>query len=253
MTVAYDGTNYAGWQRQNNGLSIQQLLEDSLFELFGERVTVDASGRTDAGVHAVGQVAAMTLDYEISEERLILAINSKLPADVRVRTLHRCAESFHPQFQAKQKTYRYTYDNAPFPLPQHRLYAAPLHETLDLDAMRRALKTLEGEHDFAALCAVGSSAKTTVRTIYRTDVFRDASDENLVHLVVTGNGFLYNMVRIIAGTAADIGRHRLPEDIFTQAIATGDRTILGMTAPACGLCLMNVSYEEITETEGDQS
>lgn len=243
MTVAYDGTNYAGWQRQKNGISVQQKIEEAFMSLFGEEVTVDASGRTDAGVHARGQVAAVTLHYDIPVERLALALNSQLPPDIRIMSAVETYAKFHPQFQAKRKTYRYTFYNGDFLLPEYRLYMAHIHEPLDLEAMKRAASDLIGEHDFTALSSAQRTAKTTVRTIYQARVWADRNDPHVIHIEVTGNGFLYNMVRIIAGTLADIGRGRLPEDAFVRAFRTNDRTLAGITAPPQGLCLMRVDYE----------
>ena len=242
MTVAYDGTDYAGWQRQNNGISIQQKLEEAFYTLFHEEVRVDASGRTDAGVHARGQVAAVTLEYPIPVRKLSLALNSCLPEDIRVLDAEETEQDFNPQFEAKRKTYCYSYYNGTFLLPQYRLYMTHIHEPMDIDAMRRAAQDLVGEHDFTALSSAQRQSKTTVRTIYSADVYRDASDPQIIRIEVTGNGFLYNMVRIIAGTLADVGRGRLPEDIIRQAIETKDRTIAGVTAPPQGLCLMRVEY-----------
>lgn len=248
LRVAYDGTAYAGWQRQNNGLAVQEVIEEAIFGLFSERVRLDASGRTDAGVHALGQIAAMTLCYPIPTDRLVLALNSRLPEDIRILEAWKAEPDFHPQYMAKRKNYCYTYFNGPFLLPQYRLTMGHIHETMDLAAINEALSSLEGTHDFEALSASGRTAKTTVRTVYRAHASAEPvsllhpEDGQIVRIEITGNGFLYNMVRIIAGTCADIGRHRLPTTIFLDAIERKDRTILGMTAPAKGLTLLNVEY-----------
>ncbi len=250
LTIAYDGTNYAGWQRQKNGIAVQQKIEEAFYSLFSEKVTVDASGRTDAGVHAFGQVGAVTLEHLIPVERLALALNSFLPEDIRILEARETEPGFHPQFQAKRKIYRYSYYNGAFLLPQYRLYMAHIHEPLDLAQMQRAADDLVGEHDFAALSSAQRTAKTSVRTIYEARVYRDASDRNIVHIEVTGNGFLYNMVRIIAGTLADIGRGRMPVEAVREAIEKKDRTLAGVTAPPQGLTLMRVEYGEDRESGG---
>lgn len=243
LRLAYDGTAYAGWQRQKNAVTVQQKLEEAFEALFHEKITADASGRTDAGVHAWGQVAAVTLEHPIPVERLALALNSRLPEDIRVLEAQEAPADFHPQFQAKQKTYRYTFYTGPFLLPQYRLYMAHIPEELDLERMRRAASALVGEHDFAALSSAQRTSKTSVRTIYEVKIFRDDGDEKVVHIEVTGNGFLYNMVRIIAGTLADIGRGRMEIETLRQAMENKDRTLAGVTAPPQGLALMRVEYE----------
>lgn len=244
LIIAYDGTAYAGWQRQKNGIAVQQKVEEAFYTLFSERVTVDASGRTDAGVHAWGQVAAVTLEHPIPLERLALALNSQLPEDIRIMSAEEVRPDFHPQFQAKRKTYRYTYYNGAFLPPQYRLYMAHIHEPMDIEKMNRAAAYLVGEHDFAALSSAQRTAKTSVRTIYEAKVYRDRSDGNVIHIEVTGNGFLYNMVRIIAGTLADIGRGRMEMGALEEAMAQNDRTLAGVTAPPQGLTLVKVEYEE---------
>lgn len=243
MTVAYDGTRYAGWQRQKNGIAVQQRLEEAFYTLFHETVVVDASGRTDAGVHAWGQVAAVTLEHSIPIERLALALNSQLPEDIRVMEAAETAPDFHPQFQAKRKTYRYTYFNGPFLPPQYRFYMAHIHEPVNMARMNEAAKALLGEHDFTALSSAQRTSKTTVRRIYDARIYRDVADPRVIHIEVTGNGFLYNMVRIIAGTLADIGRGRMPVSALSDALQKKDRTLAGVTAPPQGLALMRVFYE----------
>ena len=153
------------------------------------------------------------------------------------------AWDFHPQFQAKRKTYRYTYFNGPFLPPQYRLYMAHIHEPMDMERMNEAAKSLVGEHDFTALSSAQRTSKTTVRRIYEARVYRDVADARVIHIEVTGNGFLYNMVRIIAGTLADVGRGRLDVSVLEEAMGQKDRTLAGVTAPPQGLALVNVEYE----------
>ena len=238
--VGYDGTDYAGWQRQENGLTIQQVLEDTVERLFHESVHVMGSGRTDAGVHARGQVAAMDLQHPIPVEKLLLALNANLPDDIRIYRVWEADPEFHPRFGAKRKTYGYRFINGSIMPPELRRYYTLVREPLDIDAMRSAIKLLEGEHDFMAFRSSGGMNLSTVRTIYQTELLEDGEG---YRLEVTGNGFLYNMVRIIAGTALEIGKGRMTADVITQALATGRRELLGPTAPGGGLMLMRVEYE----------
>lgn len=238
--VGYDGTDYAGWQRQENGLSIQQVLEDTVEKLFHEKVHVMGSGRTDAGVHARGQVAAMDLQHTIPTDRLQLALNSNLPEDIRIYRVWEAVEDFHPRFGAKRKTYGYRFVNGAVMPPELRRYYTLIREPLDLNKMEAALKLLEGEHDFIAFRSSGGMNLSTVRQIYRTALIPDGDG---YRIEVTGNGFLYNMVRIIAGTAFEIGKGKLDLDSITKALDTGRRDLLGPTAPGQGLMLLSVEYE----------
>lgn len=241
MEIGYDGTEYAGWQRQENGLGIQQVIEDTVQKLFHESVHLMGSGRTDAGVHARGQVAAMDLWHPIPTDRLLLALNANLPEDIRIYRVWEANESFHPRFGAKRKTYAYRFINGPVMPPEYRRFFTLVPGKLDLCQVEKALQYLEGEHDFHAFRSSGGMNLSTVRTIYHTSLKRDGEG---YRLEVTGNGFLYNMVRIIAGTAFEIGKGRLSPDVILEAFATGKREILGPTAPGCGLMLMHVEYEE---------
>lgn len=237
--VGYDGTEYAGWQRQDNGLGIQQVLEDTVEKLFHEQVHVMGSGRTDAGVHARGQVAAMDLNHPIPTDKLMLALNANLPEDIRIYKVWEAPEDFHPRFGAKQKTYGYRFINGTIMPPELRRYHTLVKEPLNIEAMEAALKLLEGEHDFLAFRSSGGMNLSTVRTIYHTALVKDGDG---YRIEVTGNGFLYNMVRIIAGTLFEIGKGKLSLDAITQALATGRRELLGPTAPGTGLMLMSVEY-----------
>lgn len=242
MVVGYDGTDYAGWQRQQNGISVQQRLEETLDRLFHEGTRIQGSGRTDAGVHARGQVAAFNLAHPIPEEQLRLALNANLPEDIRVYRVEACAEDFHPQFDAKRKTYRYRFYQGAVMPPEYRRYAVLSSYAVDWNAVRAALPLLEGEHDFAACCASGSTVQSTVRTIYRAALLAEEEAPNLYTIEITGNGFLYNMVRILAGTLLEVGQGRISREMFRQALAEGNREAMGVTAPAKGLILWNVEY-----------
>ena len=239
LTVEYDGTAYCGWQRQINGPSVQQVLEETLSRMTGERVSVVGSSRTDAGVHARGLCAHFDSATRIPPEKLAFALNTMLPADVRIRESGLAPEGFHARFSACGKVYRYAICNARHEHAVGRQYAAHIPLPLDEAAMQREADSLLGTHDFAAFAASGSAARSTVRTIYRAQVSREG---DMVTLLVLGDGFLYNMVRIIAGTLAEVGAGKRPEGAIARAIATGDRLALGQTAPARGLTLEAVLY-----------
>ena len=240
ITVSYDGTAYAGWQRQQNALAVQQVVEEALSSLTGESITVTGSSRTDAGVHALGQMVHFDTASRIPADKYPFALNTCLPADIRALQGRDVAPSFHARFDAKGKKYTYRIHNAPHASALYRNLCAHVPQKLNFDLMKKSLNDLIGTHDFAAFQAAGGTAKTTVRTIH--DVALDKSGCDLT-LTIRGNAFLYNMVRIIAGTMLDIGMGRLPEDAFSRAIVTGDRLALGITAPACGLELTEVYYE----------
>ena len=239
LIVEYDGTNYAGWQRQENALAVQQVLEEALGRLTCERVVLHGASRTDAGVHALGQSAHFDTGSRIPAEKFSFAVNTLLPPDIRVRMSEEVSADFHARFSSKGKRYRYLFWDARHAGALNRLTHAHSIYPLDVDRMQSEADVLIGTHDFAAFAASGSVVRDTVRTIWRADVSR-AGDE--VKLIVEGNGFLYNMVRIIAGTLRDIGSGKLPSGALKRAIETGDRLDLGVTAPAKGLTLMEVFY-----------
>ena len=241
LTVSYDGTNYVGWQRQKNGLSVQQVLEEALEKLLGGPVRVTGASRTDAGVHALGQRAHLDSATGIPAEKLPFALNTMLPGDVRVLQGLRVPDSLHARFSVSGKTYRYQIHNSPHASALYRNLSAHVPVRLDERRMDGACRVLLGTHDFAAFAAAGGSAKTTVRTITEIRVERVGEE---VFLTVSGNAFLYNMVRIIAGTLIDIGHGKLPPESLQKALDTGDRLQLGVTAPPQGLTLMEVRYPE---------
>ena len=241
LTIGYDGTEYAGWQRQENGLAVQQVIEDVIEKLFHEQVHVMGSGRTDAGVHARGQVAAFDFKHPIPVERLKMALNANLPADIRIYQVWEAEAEFHPRFNAKRKTYAYRFINGEIMPPEMRKYHTLVKEPLNIEKMQEALKLLEGEHDFLAFRSSGGMNLSTVRTIYSA-VLKEEGEGYRIE--VTGNGFLYNMVRIIAGTLFEIGKGMLGLECITKALTTGRRELLGPTAPGAGLMLMKVDYTE---------
>ncbi len=239
LIVEYDGTNYAGWQRQSNALAVQQVLEEALTRLTGERAAVTGSSRTDAGVHALGQSVHFDTGSRIPPEKFSFALNTMLPCDIRVRRSEAAAPDFHARFSTKGKRYRYLYYDAPHAGALNRFTHAHSIYPLDDAKMAEEARALLGTHDFAAFAASGSAVKDTVRTLWRADVTRRDRD---VEILVEGSGFLYNMVRIIAGTLAGVGSGKLPQGTLRRAIETGDRLDLGVTAPAHGLTLMEVFY-----------
>ena len=239
LTVGYDGTEYCGWQYQDNGPSIQQEIEKALEAALGEFTRVTGASRTDAGVHARGQRAHFDTCSSIPADKYPFVLNRYLPRDIRVTAARRVAQDFHARFQAVGKWYTYRIHNAPHPSALFGRMTAHVPVRLDEEAMRRCAAALIGTHDFSAFAAAGGQAKTTVRTI--DTFFLDRIGDDLI-LRVHGDGFLYNMVRIIAGTLIDVGHGRLKEDCMARAVASGNRLDLGITAPAQGLELTRVEY-----------
>jgi tRNA pseudouridine38-40 synthase len=243
-----------GWQRQANGISIQALIEDALRELDGRDVTVTGAGRTDAGVHAFGQVAAFTIARELGPDAVVRALNARLPHAIRVITAEAAPAGFHPRFGARAKTYRYRMWNDEVMSPFDRAYAWHVAGPLDVPAMEEAARLLEGRHDFAAFQATGSAVATTEREVFASLILRQAHDEPdplvvslsnheaVVVYEITGSGFLRHMVRIIVGSLVEIGRGRRPIEWIGEAIAARDRAAAGPTAPPHGLFLVRVDY-----------
>lgn len=242
LTLSYDGTAYAGWQWQQNAIAVQQRLEEGLEKLIGQPIRVTGASRTDAGVHALGQRAHFDTFSRIPPEKYPFALNTCLPPDIRVLEGRLVPGDFHARFDAKGKLYTYRIHNSPHASALLRSLTAHVPQKLDVPRMQQSLQCLLGQHDFAAFQASGGTAKTTVRTLTDAHLVQDGSR---LTLTVCGNAFLYNMVRIIAGTMIDIGMGRLPQDAFQQALDTGDRLCLGVTAPACGLELTEIFYPDL--------
>lgn len=239
LTIEYDGTNYAGWQVQPNGLAIQQVMEEALAKILGGPVRLHSSGRTDAGVHARGMVAAFRTDKGIPLRAFSDGLNCLLPSDIAVREAVDAPPEFNPRADATGKHYRYTIYTGRFRSPMCRLYAWHLRGSLDLDAMGGAAVHFVGEHDFAGFRSTGCAAETTVRRIDAMAVVRSG---DFIHIDVKGSGFLRNMVRIMAGTLVEAGQGKLASDAIPALFLEPDRRSAGMTAPARGLCLMEVYY-----------
>lgn len=250
LTVAYDGTNYHGWQIQPNGETIEGILNRCLSDLMGEKTEVIGASRTDSGVHAMGNVAVFDTDSPIPADKIVYALNRRLPEDIRVRRSEEVPPDFHPRHCVSRKTYEYRIYSAPFPMPVKRLYTHFTYVPLDVDLMRQAGEYLVGTHDFKSFCTVGAQVETTVRQIESLEVWAECNvtaDREIV-IRVTGYGFLYNMVRIIAGTLMEVGRgHIVPQEV-QRILEAGDRQAAGPTAPACGLTLIGIEYPELRRT-----
>lgn len=239
LVVAYDGTNYSGWQLQKNAVTIEQKLNEALSALLGEEIMVTGASRTDAGVHSLGNVCVFDTNTRIPPEKISFALNSRLPEDIVVQDSCEVAMDFHPRAGKSSKTYEYRILNRTFPDPTRRRDTYFYHYPLNVEAMKKAASYLEGEHDFKSFCSVHTQAETTVRTIYSCTVEKE---EEVIKIRVTGNGFLYNMVRIIAGTLLEVGAgKRHPEEI-ADILAKGDRCAAGVTAPAHGLTMIGIEY-----------
>ena len=239
LTVEYDGTAYAGWQRQLNGLAVQQVLEEALRRATKEEIVVTGASRTDAGVHALGQAVCFNTESSIPPEKYPFVLNTMLPRDIRVHTGRQVPLGFHARFMTCGKRYTYRINNSRHGSAIRRHCHVHVPVPLDMEAMQRAATTLLGTHDYAAFQAAGGTAKTTVRTITKAELTRQGEDFTLV---VEGDAFLYNMVRIIAGTLIEIGHHKRGEDAFLRAYESLNRLDLGVTAPPHGLELTEVFY-----------
>ena len=255
LTVAYDGTNYHGWQIQPNGETIEGILNRCLSDLLGEKIEVIGASRTDSGVHALGNVAVFDTESRVPADKISYALNRSLPEDIRIQKSQEVAPDFHPRRCSSRKTYEYHIYCAPFPMPTKRLYSYFTYAPLDIDLMSRASGYLLGEHDFRSFCSAETQAETTVRRIDSIQVFKacgdnsagslyDAVDYNGQEIVirVSGSGFLYNMVRIIAGTLMEVGRGHIEPQEVKRILEAEDRQAAGPTAPACGLVLVGIEF-----------
>lgn len=246
LTVAYDGTNYHGWQIQPNGETVEGVLNRCLSELMGEKIEVTGASRTDSGVHAMGNIAVFDTDTPIPADKISYALNRRLPEDIRVRRSEEVPDSFHPRHCVSRKTYEYRIYCAPFSMPVRRLYTHFTYLPLDVDLMRRAAQYLVGTHDFKSFCSTEAQVETTVRQIETVKVWEEQAtgqeqDREIV-IRVTGYGFLYNMVRIIAGTLMEAGRGHIAPEQVKRILEAKDRQAAGPTAPACGLTLIGIEY-----------
>lgn len=240
LTVAYDGTNYSGWQTQANSVAVQDVLNRHLSELLGEEIETIGASRTDAGVHALGNIAVFDTNHRMPAEKISYALNTRLPEDIRIQKSEEVAPDFHPLAVKSIKTYEYKILNRKMPLPTFRHYAHFTYVPMDVEKMREAAKYLVGEHDFKSFCGAGAQVKTTVRHVLDINIKKE---EDLITIRVTGKGFLYNMVRIIAGTLMEVGRGTYPPEQVKEILAACDREAAGPTAPARGLTLVQIQYD----------
>lgn len=242
LIVAYDGTEYCGWQIQPNGITIEEILNDRISRITGEDIRIIGASRTDAGVHALGNVAVFDTESSIPPERFSYALNQKLPRDIVIVRSEEVASDWHPRYQDHiKKTYEYHIYNAKSPNPLKQRYSTFVSFPLDIERMKEGAEYLKGEHDFASFCNVRTNTIDTVRTIY--DIEIETRDEEIT-IRVTGNGFLYNMVRIIAGVLIRVGRGFYTPRKVWDILKASERTAEGVTAPAEGLVLKEVCYGE---------
>lgn len=289
LTIAYDGTQYVGWQMQPNGTAIEEVINRELSSLLGENIVIAGASRTDSGVHALGNVAVFDTESRIPAEKICFALNQRLPEDIVIRDSREVPADFHPRYSSCTKTYEYRIYNNIHPNPIKRRYSYFVYAPLDLDAMRKAAEYIVGEHNFASFCSAHAQVKTTVRTIYSLEIFAqpeenafseagktaassngsltnpagcDRADGPINEAVreskqtrsyqasdiiirISGNGFLYNMVRIIVGTLCKVGYHFYPPEHVREIIEGCDRGLAGPKAPANGLTLVKIEYPDL--------
>lgn len=242
LLVSYDGTDYCGWQIQPNGITIEEVLNKKLKKLTGEDIHIIGASRTDSGVHALGNVAVFDTDSPIPPERMAYALNQKLPADIVIVKSEEVLPDWHPRYQEQiSKTYEYHIYNAQLPDPLKRRYSTFVSFPLDVEKMREGAAYLAGKHDFASFCNIRTNAENTVRRIDGIEIEKEDQD---ITIRVTGNGFLYNMVRIIAGTLIRVGRGFYDPGKVKEILEAGERTEAGVTAPPEGLVLVKIDYGE---------
>ena len=239
LTIEYDGKKFGGWQKQPTKLNIQGEIEQAIKEITGEEIELTASGRTDSGVHSLGQVANFKINSSIETQKIPFAINSKLKKSIVIKKAEEVEESFHARYNCKGKKYKYVINNSVQGTAIYRGLECHIPQKLDIEKMQEAIKHFEGEHDFKGFRASGTSSKSSVRTIYKAEVFQDG--ERII-IELTGNGFMYNMVRIISGTIVDVGLGKIEPNEIPEIIKSGDRSKAGKTLPAHGLYLVEVYY-----------
>lgn len=246
LTVAYDGTDYCGFQVQPNAPTIEGELNKHLSALFNEDIKVIGASRTDAGVHALCNVAVFDTESRMPGEKVSYALNQRLPEDIRIQKSEEVAADFHPRHCDSEKTYEYRITRGEFPVPTKRLYSYFTYHNPDVSLMQKAAGYLVGEHDFKSFCSIKAEVESTVRTIYQLDVEEQGTD---IVIRVRGNGFLYNMVRIIVGTLMEVGKGKILPENMPEILTACDREAAGPTAPAHGLML--VKYETVGSVETD--
>ena len=240
LTIAYDGTNYCGWQVQPNGITVEEVVNKALKKLTGEDIQVIGASRTDSGVHALGNVAVFDTYTTIPPERISYALNQRLPEDIVIVKSEEVAEDFHPRYCDCSKTYEYHILNTRIPIPTKRLTNYFVSYDLDVEKMRKAAGYLIGEHDFVSFCNVRTDVEDTVRTVTELEILKDGEE---ITIRISGNGFLYNMVRIIVGTLIRVGRGFCEPEKVKEILEAKDRKAAGVTAPPHGLILAEIRYE----------
>lgn len=243
LVIEYDGKEFNGWQKQPNKLNIQGTIEKAIEAITKEKVELMASGRTDAGVHALGQVANFKTNSNIPIDKFAIAINSNLKKSIIIKSAEEVDEKFHSRLSCKKKTYRYIMNNSKYGTAIYRNLETCIKEKLDIEKMKEAVKYFEGEHDFKAFKASGTSSKSSVRTIYKAEVIEKENDR--IYVELTGNGFLYNMVRIIVGTLVEVGMGKIEPQDIKGIIDSKDRKNAGKTLPPQGLYLLRVEYGDV--------
>ena len=244
--IAYDGTDYVGWQTQPNGVAVQEVIEKAILEVTGEQTTLQGSGRTDSGVHARAQVAHFDTEARMAADKFAIALNTHLPADIRVLYSEEVSPDFHARFSAKEKQYRYFVQTGPHADVFARKYALHAYMPLDFDLMNEAAALAVGTHDFSAFMSTGREVETAFRTL---SLSRWEKQGKFLVYTVQGNGFLYNMVRILVGTMVGMGNGRIPKDSMEKALASLSRKDAGPTAPPHGLVLWRVKYPDFDTEE----
>lgn len=239
LTVAYDGTNYCGWQIQDNGITIEEVLNKELSKLLNEDIKVIGASRTDSGVHALGNVAVFDSETRIPPEKISFALNQRLPDDIRIQKSEQVADDFHPRFCDTIKTYEYRIWNDRFPNPIVRLYSKFCYFHVDIDKMQEAAQYLVGEHDFKSFCTPRTQVETTVREVTEISFRKEGK---MIVMTIKGYGFLYNMVRIIMGTLLKCGMNMYPPEHVKEILDAKDRKVAGPKAEACGLTLVGIEY-----------
>ena len=242
LTIEYDGKDFNGWQKQPTKLNIQGEIERAIKQITNEEVNLTASGRTDAGVHALGQVANFKTNSNIPIEKIPIALNSNLKKSIVIKSAEEVEERFHSRLNCKRKTYRYVINNSKYGTAIYRNLETHIPMKLDIQKMQEAVKYFEGEHDFKAFKASGTSSKSSVRTIYKAEVINAGNEK--IYIELTGNGFLYNMVRIISGTLVEVGLEKIEPNEIKTIIESKKREKAGKTLPPQGLYLLNVEYDE---------
>lgn len=239
LIISYDGTNYCGWQVQINGITVEEVINRELSRMLGEDIAVIGASRTDSGVHALGNVAVFDTFSKIPPEKMCFALNQRLPDDIRIQDSCEVPLDFHPRYCDSTKTYEYKILNRRFDNPVMRLYTHFVYMPLDYEKMQEAAKYLVGEHDFKSFCSARTQVTDTVRTIYSLDV---SKEDDIIKIRISGNGFLYNMVRIIVGTIIKVGLKVYPPEYVKEILEACDRNVAGPKAPAKGLTLIGIVY-----------